>query len=315
MIKVFHGKNTFLSKIKAEEAVAASTLECETKNLAYESRTFDASSTAAEDIIAEIETPSLFSTHKIIFIKRLNSNPAKESLHETILSAAERESGTVDIIVWEDEKLRANLRFVKALKELDAIDESPEFKKPSFRSWASEKAGDSGISLTKGAVHLLSERTNYDPERFTRELSKLSLLGKKRISEEDVEELCPDTLEHTIWELIDAMNDGDPGLAERHLGRLLRQGNDPFFVLVMIVRNIRIILLTKLLLEKGASTYEIAKKIKAPPFTINAIKRNAAETSIERLTSLYDKLSNIDYSGKTGQLDTSLALNILLSVI
>jgi DNA polymerase III subunit delta len=317
MVQLFHGKNTFLSKTRALEAVSECKDRCDKKNIPYEYRIFDASSASAETILAEIETPSLFSPHKVIYIKRLNKNSEKESLHECILSLAGKkgQNENVDIIIWEDEKLRANLRFVKGLKKADATEEIPEFKKPSFRSWAQEQAAAHDLSLSRDAMYLLSERTNYDPERLTRELAKLSLLGKNELGEEDIENLCPDTLEHTIWQLIDAINDNDPGLAERKLDLMLRQGNDPFYVLVMIARNIRIVLLTKLLLQQGANTYEIAKKVKAPPFTINAIKRNAQQTSMERLISLYDKLSNIDYSGKTGQLDTSLALNILLSVI
>lgn len=317
MIQLFHGKNTFLSKTKSLKAVSNCKERCEEENILYDYRIFDASSTPAEVILTEIQTPSLFSPYKIIYIKRLNKCNDKESLHECILSLAEKNSTgkNVDIIIWEDEKLRANLRFVKSLKKVNAVEEIPEFKKPSFRSWAQEQALAKNLSFSHDAIYLLSERTNYDPERFIRELAKLSLLGKEKLGEEDIENLCPDTLEHTIWQLIDAINDNDPSLAERKLDLMLRQGNDPFYVLIMIARNIRIILLTKLLLQKGANTYEIAKRVKAPPFTIKAIKRNAEQTSMERLLSLYDKLSNIDYSGKTGQLDTSLALNILLSVI
>lgn len=317
MIKLYHGKNTFLSKRKADEAVTELRKLCNSNDTSYQERTFDASSASAEDIIAEIETPSLFSPHKILFIKRLNKNPDKENIHTCVVSLLDQDQNSpdLDIIIWEDEKLRSNLRFVKSLKEHDAIDESPEFNKRTFQTWGKEQAELKGLSLSRDATHLLSERTNFDPERFTRELTKLSLLGKEELSEDDIENLCPDTLEHTIWELIDAINANDAHLAEQRLDRVLRQGNDPIYVLLMIARNVRIVLLTKLLLQKGASTYDIARKIKAPPFTINAIKRNAQETSMERIVLLYDKLSNIDYSGKTGQLDIALALNILLSVI
>ena len=90
MIHLFHGKNTFLSKTKALEVISKCKERCDKENLPYEYRIFDASSASAETILAEIQTPSLFSPHKIIYIKRLNKNGDKESLHECILSLAEK---------------------------------------------------------------------------------------------------------------------------------------------------------------------------------------------------------------------------------
>lgn len=317
MITLFHGKNTYLSRKKANEKIAQAKEALTKKDIAFEARIFDASSHPAEGIISEIETPSLFSQQKVLLIKRMSQSPEKEDLYEYVIQNAKRlqKNKETNIIIWEDTKLPANLRIMKALKEESAIDESPELNKRTFRTWAKEAVAEGKLSFSGNALFLLSERTNYDTERFSKELDKISLLQKDVITEQDVEQLCPDTLEHTIWEMIDAINDNDTSLAEKKLSRILRQGNDPQFVLLMLTRNVRIILLTKIMLEQGASTSDIARKIKCPPFTINAIRKKAYETSISRITRIYDKLANIDYSGKTGQLDIALALNILLSVI
>ncbi len=304
-----------MSKTQARKTIDEIREKLNSDKVTHDYITLDASETPAETIITEIETPSLLSPHKVIFLKYPTENSDKEDLIECITSHLDHSSETMDLIMWENIKLRANLRFVKALKAGDAIEESPELNRRSFRTWAQEVIDEEGLNLSKDAVYLLSERVNYDPERLTKELTKLSLVGKKTITEDDVEMLCPDTLEHSIWELIDAINDNNTALAEKKLNRVLRQGNDPIYVLLMLVRNVRIILLTKLLLKQGASTYDIARKIKAPPFTISAVKEKAQRTSYDRLVTIYDKLSNIDYSGKTGLLDVDLALNILLSVI
>lgn len=291
--------------------------------ITFEVFTIDASTNSAESIFTQLDTPSFFSNHKIIFIKRVTENKDKESLIESITEYAtvERENAPVDLIVWEAIKLPKNLRFMKKLSAHNAIVESPELDDPQkpnkrlFKSWAGETVRSSGIKMSSDTVFLLSERANYNTESFTREISKLSLLGKKIITEEDIETYCPDTLEHTIWQLIDAINENDASNAETHLDSVLRQGNDPHFLLVMLARNIRLILLTKVLSEQNLNVYQIAKKIKAPPFTIASIQRKAKDMPLERIATLYDKLANIDYSEKTGQLDISLALHILISVI
>lgn len=315
MLALYHGKNTFLSKQKADAAVNRIKQSLLEHTVSFDFKIIDASVAQASTIIDEIQTPPMLTPHKVLLIKRLTQNPRKEFLIETIMHELEHPGETLDLIIWEDSKLPANLKFVKALKKFKAIDESVPMNKWAFRKWAQESAQSRGLSLPADAAHLLADRMNYDPERLIHELSKLKLTGKDRLSEHDIEQLCPDTLEHSIWELIDMINSGNPEKAEHILDRILQQGNDPQFVLLMIARNVRIILLTKLLQEQGATVSDIARKIKTPPFTISSIRSNAREMSIQRLTRMYDKLSNIDYSAKTGQLDIALALNILLSVI
>ncbi len=315
MIHFFHGKNSFLSKREAQNAVEKIKKALGAKGTTYDFCVFDASEISANQIINEIETPSIFVTHKIIFIKRPSQSKEKEAFLEQITKLVDSKESSTDIIIWEDRKIPANTRLVKGLKKAKAISESPELNKRTFLTWAQEEAASAGIKISRSANHLLSERTNYNPERYVREIEKMKLFSDKGITETDIERICPDTLEHTIWELIDAINNSDGNKGRIYLNQLFRQGNDPFYVLFMIARNFRILLLTKILSEEGYTTADIAKKIKAHPFTINMIKRTAQNTSMERIKKIYDKLTNIDYSGKTGQLDVELALNILLCVI
>jgi len=316
MLHVFHGKNTFLSRRSATEAFETAQTERTQKGSPYESRVLDASTMPANDIVAEIQTPSLFSQNKVVLLKRPIQNQEKERVYECLLEELTgKDRDTIDLIVWEDSKLSANLRIVKALKAKNAITEAPELNKRTFITWAQKEIDTADLSFSRPSIYLLAQRVNFNPERLTRELSKISLMDKREITEEDIETICPDTLEHTIWELIDSINDNNIPQAERKLDSILRRGNDPIYVLMMLARNLRIILLTKLMLESGASISEIARKIKAPPFTIAALQHKARATPIDRLVRMYEKLSNIDYAGKTGQLDIGLALDILLSVI
>ena len=285
--------------------------------IAHELFTLDASTTSAESIMNEIETVSFFSTHKILFIKRISANPDKEVLHECVLghTVPERKEESLDLILWEDGKLAKNLKFMKKMAGQATVVESPELNKRTFRTWAKEEVQATNLRMSSDTLFLLSERSNYNPESFNRELAKLKLIGKELITEDDIETYCPDTLEHTVWQLIDAVNENNINLAEKLLESTLQHGNDPHYLLLMLSRNIRITLLTKLLLDQGYTISQIAQKIKAPPFTIASIQSHARDMNMERIVMLYDKLTSIDYSEKTGQLDISLALHILLSVI
>ncbi len=316
MIALLHGKNTFLINQKASELRKKLQEELEKKKENYDTVRIDAASTDCNKIINEIETPSLFSPHKIITLKRPSTNPDWDKFQEYLIELAPKsKSLSNDLIVIEAKKLRSNSRLAKAFKKTGEVWASPEFNKRSFPKWAREQIAEADVKMDSQTVHLLSERVNYEPERLTREITKLSLLNKDAITEEDIAKVCPDTLEHSIWQLMDSINDGDVSQSERILSLMLRQGHEPFYILIMIARNLRITLLTKVLSGKGYSTREIASKLRVPPFTLHTTKKVARKTSINKIKTLYEKINNIDYSGKTGQLDVELALHILLSVI
>lgn len=317
MVKLFHGKIAYLSMALAMQYLDGRTTSLSKQNLPFDKRTIDASTTPIETIMNEIETPSFFFSHKVIFLKRSSLSRDKEILFQCILQHAtpKRQNEPLDLVLWEDYRLASNLRIVKALDKEKCIIESPDLNKRSFKTWAKDKVSSAGLKMSDDTLFLLAERSNYNPESFVGELSKLSLTGKGILTEDDIERYCPDTLEHTVWQLIDAVNDNDTKTAEKHLESILCHGNEPHYLLLMLSRNIRLILLTKILMSQNCNIYQIAKKIKAPPFTIASIQKNAHEMSLERISTLYDKLTNIDYSEKTGQLDISLALHILISVI
>lgn len=287
------------------------------KNITFNVRIFETSTTPIDKIINEIETQGLFVSHKIILLKRVSQNPDSDQLKEFLIELSTRDTSNLpaDIIIWEDQKVRANTRLAKAFAKNKALIEGPDLNKRTFLTWAKNSLKENDLQISHNATHLLSERVNYNPERLTQEQSKLKLLGDREITEDDIEHICPDTLEHSIWDLIDSINNGNNKESNKQLNMIIRQGNDPFFVLFMIARNLRMTLLTKILLKKNYNTVQIARKIKAPPFTINKMKHTARSITYSKLKKIYEKLTSIDYSGKTGQLDVELALNILLSVI
>jgi DNA polymerase-3 subunit delta len=317
MIYLLHGKNTFLSLKEAKSVIDKIKVKREKDGTKVDTLTADASTENLEKIINEIETPSFLSNHKIIFLKRPTQNKDKEKIQEWIIALASKPKSPtgIDIILWEDQKLRSNMRLVKVFKEKNKIYESPYLNKRTFITWAKKQLSPKNINLTTDAIYTLSQKSNYDPERFFHEVEKLALLGKENITIEDIEEVSPNTLEHTIWELIDDINDGKTEVIGEKLNDLITQGNEPHFILSMIARNLRLIFMTTELDKEGMSSSEIAKKLGTAPFVIGKIKHKSQKMKPDKIKMLYEKLTGIDYSTKTGQIEIELALNLLVSVI
>ncbi len=315
MFYLFHGKNSYLSFKEAKSLLEKVREKREKQSKAIDEITLDGSSQKFEKIINEVETPSFFSTHKIIFLKRPTDNKEKVKIKDWIIEMVQNtpKRRGIDMVIWEDKKIRSNSKLLKSFGKNTW--ESPNLKPRSFTKWANDEIKKEKFQIDRDAIDMLSQRVNYEPERFFHEVEKLRLLNKEKITVEDIEKVAPDTLEHSIWDLIDSINDGKREKAGELLNNLIQQGNDPYYILSMLSRNMRIILLTKLLLKREMSSSEIAKHIGTHPFVISKVKNKSRNIEIERIKKIYEKLVSIDYSTKTGQIEIELALNILISVI
>src|SRR5690606_37958730 len=144
------------------------------------------------------------------------------------------------------------------------LEEYTKFNKRSFLTWAKEITQKMDISINSNAINLLATYSNYDSQRFENNLEKLKLIEKDNITEEDIREFSPDTLEEDIWKLLDEIN-SESGKPLLILENLLRNSTDPHYIIAIILRNIRLLTMTKHLVEKNTQYTEMPSILKIPP--------------------------------------------------
>lgn len=83
----------------------------------------------------------------------------------------------------------------------------------------------------------------------------------------------------------------------------------------MIVRNIRLITVAKNMINNGASYGQIASALKIPPFTVKPIVDASKKYSLERIKTIYEKLSGLDYEIKMGRIEPKLGLTLLCTIL
>lgn len=308
MNKLFHGKNTYISLREAQKELK------EEKYKKSERVNIDGDKISPEEFIDIINANSLFSTDRIIFLKRLYRNKKKDSLLSVLLEYLEKENPNTTILIWEDQKIRSTTKYFKHFQKNKTVIESPDLNKRTFLTWAQEEVNETGVDLNKNLIRLLSERTNYDPETFSNELQKLKLSGKKSFEETDIIDSSTDNLEYDIWKLIDSIN-SDKDYKERMeiFERILSQELDANYIISMLARNLRLITQLKELSENNSSTREMASILSIPPFTIPQMLSTAKRYSFEKISLLYEKLSSLDYEIKRGRIDPQLGLTLLIT--
>ena len=301
MQKLYHGKNTYLSLREVHTL-----LKTEFKD--SEIITIDADSQKAEKIIDQLYSPSLFSTPKIYFLKRAYSSKEKDILIPNLIKILE--TSPVDIIIWEDLKVRSNTKYFKFFKNNSNDEEFPELNKRSFGSWAKSEITKYPFTIDTSNINILSERSNFEPQRFVNNLNKLRLLELENIDKEALDQTVADTLETDIWKLMDAISNSDKYLITKTLEKLLEYKAEPHYILAMIARNLRIAVQTKYLVDNNTPEREIASILKLPPFAIYPVVKSVKNISQDKILLQYQKLSNLDYEIKTGRIEPTLGLSL-----
>ena len=84
-------------------------------------------------------------------------------------------------------------------------------------------------------------------------------------------------------------------------GRLYKEGYNFMYVLMILSREIKLLILGKLYLQEGLTGNNLAKKLRIyHPFRIRKITEQLHQISLENLELLYRDLSKVEYGIKKG---------------
>ncbi|MCA9375015.1 DNA polymerase III subunit delta [Candidatus Dojkabacteria bacterium] len=309
---LFHGKNSYLSLQEAKKYID----KLLQNDPSFTLQIVNAEKAEPDSVVQSYQNQGLFSPQgSIVFIKRLYKNPLRDNILADLSNFLQSEESNTEIILWEDQKIPSNTRYLKFFKARKELQESVQLNKRSFVTWGAEEAKQRGLILSKELLYQIATASNFDPERFINDLTKIRLYKKKDLNAEDVSQILTNTFEHEIWDLIDSINSSNLSRVASVLGKLIKQGVDPNYMLALVIRNIRQLIMCKDLLNENAEYRSIASTLRIPPFTVSSIARKARETDQSKLENIYKKIYSLDYEIKTGNIDPALGITLLATII
>jgi DNA polymerase-3 subunit delta len=161
----------------------------------------------------------------------------------------------------------------------------------------------------------LVQAASDDQRLLDQEIEKLlAYTNRERpVSSEDVALLVPYAQEAVIFDAVDAMGQRDGVKAARLIHNLLDHGNEPLYLLAMIVRQFRLLIQIKQLSQEGLDPSAIAKTIKLHPYPTGKLYNQARNFTQEQLERVHHRLLEIDVQIKTGQINEIVALDLLIA--
>lgn len=187
---------------------------------------------------------------------------------------------------------------------------------PDLARWIQKKAIEENGEITPEAAALLASLVDEDPRLAAQEISKLvAYVNYSRpVEPDDVEHLVAYVGSGDVFAMVDALGEGNGQKALRMLHQLL-EDDDPLRLFGMIVRQFRLLLLTRELSSLGYRENDIARELKTYPFVVRKLIPQTRNFSIESLEEIYRRLLDLDEAIKTGQVEGDVALDTLVTAL
>ena len=218
------------------------------------------------------------------------------------------------ILVLIDGKIKSSNPLLKVLSPRAKIRFFPLLKNDSLRQWVKRRVTEESGSISPQALKLLVRLVGGNLWIMASEIRKLALFaGDRQIEVDDIKSLTSHAQQASVFTMIDAILEFRIGPAEQALQELLQIGMAPAYLLFMLSRQVRQLVLAKELGKTGQSNEKIQERLGITyEFVLHKTLEQAGGFSLGRLEDLYQKLLKADLAIKTGKYGGELALNILV---
>ncbi|MBI2300836.1 MAG: DNA polymerase III subunit delta [Armatimonadetes bacterium] len=160
----------------------------------------------------------------------------------------------VTLIFEVDGAVDRRLKLAKLVMETGVVLECPALSgEDEVARFLSARLRRAGKSMARAAVAALVERSGTDAQALCHETDKLmAYVGEREeITVEDVREMVAPTVELSVFELVDAVAERRPRDALDRLEGMLGQQAEPFLILAMLIRQFRLLVQGRYLLDSG----------------------------------------------------------------
>jgi len=242
----------------------------------------------------------------------LNSAETRKRILELLAKA----QPTTTLILAEFEELKSGHWLVKWAAQADphaAIRIYNQPKRWEMPRWIESEAKKQGGRIEPEAATRLSEMVGDDTRIAAQELTKLLnyVNFERSISLLDIEQVSIVSAQGSVFELVDALGQGDGKKAQHTFHQLLEE-EEAFEFWGMVIRQFRLLLQARELLDENASVQEIQKNLGLHEFVAQKVTNQAKRFSMPVLEAIYHKLLEIDEGVKTSQVTLDLALDTLI---
>jgi DNA polymerase-3 subunit delta len=204
------------------------------------------------------------------------------------------------------------LKPFQIVKKIAKSEEFPLLQGRALSDWVKRRAAELDSQISPRVTELLVRAVGPDLWRMDMEIQKL-IAYNPEITAESVELLVKSEQIGDIFALVDAIGEKRRPQALQIAHLLLSTGGTEFYLLTMIARQLRNIMLAKDLMERKFQVKLIAEKVGLHPFVAEKACKQAANFDMQSLRSMYEEILAADLRLKNTGAEPALELDLLIS--
>lgn len=320
MIIFLYGADTFRSRRLLQELKHKfiKDIDSESNSLSV----LDGQTATLKEIGEKINTGSLFVKKRLVVIESIFKNKKTKIFAELSDYLKKFASGEDNIIIFIDEELNTKDKPLRVdakklftfLSKQKFVQEFPPLTNIQLLNFIKKETGTYGKEMGAAAGALLINLTNGDLWTIASEIKKLSFYSAaKIINENEVKELCADTVSDNIFALTDALSAKNKALALKLLEEQYAAGLSDEYLIAMLIRQFKILLQIRSAIDNNLSQTEMTSQLKLHPFIIKKGMFQARNFSALNLKNYLNQLVTLDFSNKTGRSQIKTELMLLIS--
>ena len=321
-VYVLHGEDTFSSNEAFESLLSnMGSPELRQSNFAE----FDAGNVDPALFAATAQAIPFLAERRIILVRGLLNKPGEQKSGRRrsrkaiqdlnsdpwakIIATFSELPPTTDVIFVENRLSKDNV-MLKVLEEYAVVQEFPALRGDQLGNWISKRIKQKGNSISKAALLLMMEIIGSNLWAMESELEKLSIYcGADEVTEEDVRTLISSSREATIFALVDAILEKRTGKAMGFMDDLTNHGATASYILTMVARQVRLLVLAQELVRNKVSQNEWGSRLGInQDFVLKKITQQARQYSSAQLRDLYHLMLETDLAIKLGDVSQEIAM-------
>jgi len=217
------------------------------------------------------------------------------------------------VIVFVESDVDRRSKLFKQISKVGCVVECQQQTPQMLATWVMRLAKEKGASMTALVAGQFVRIVGNNMSQLYQETAKLAAYtGGKEITVDDIHQICTPTLESRIFDLIKAMGSGKAADALARYRDMLILKESPLMILSMIIRQFRIILISKCAKEKGMTIFQTAKDFNLRDFMVSEALDQGRKYTVSALVDALNDCMDTDVKIKTGLISAEFGVELLI---
>lgn len=283
---------------------------------------YDGENTSVAKILNDAKSFPFLSDKRLVIVRGLVThcmkNAAGKKQLDNLMEEVPNLPAFTRLVLVERENLKSNLKIVKTA-QLHGYCRQYSAPKDTTDWIINRVRTEYETDIEFQAALALASVTGNDLRRADNEIAKLVnyVDGQDMIREADVALLTPYVAEANVFDMVDALANGNARVALSLMNQVLDQDpSDPGFRLfALFARQFRLLLLAREHIDSGGApdNKTVAGVLGIHPFPAGKVATQSRRFTVPQLESIYRHIQQYDVDMKIGKIKPRLALELLVA--